>query len=52
LSEQQDKQIGQGESHQGAEEPLRLFDLEVEAAQSQVALSIAKALLNLHALGV
>jgi len=52
LSEQENEQVGRGESHQEAEEPLWFFDLQVEAAQPQVALPITKALLDLHALPV
>ena len=52
LPEQQDQQVGQGESHQETQEALGLLHLEVQAAQPQVTLPVSKALRNLHALTI
>src|SRR5437762_5935774 len=52
LSEQQHQKVGEGKSHQQAQEALRLIHLQVKTAQSQVALPIAKTLLDLHALAI
>lgn len=48
--QQQDHQIRERESHQDPQQALGFVDLQVQAAQPQVAFPIAKTLLDLHRL--